>query len=96
MTAVGITVLVGLLTLCLGVALGATWTVQALDRQFRRLAIERQELNALRLALKQRSLRCPWCGYVIGSAGSSLPGGGGAIWDDHSHVEPSRAVGTRR
>lgn len=57
MSAVGITVLAGLLTLCLGMALGATWTVQALDCRFRRLAIERRELNAARLALEAETSR---------------------------------------
>lgn len=56
MTAVGSIMLVGLLMLCVGVLLGATWTVQALDRRSRHLAIERQKLNELRLALKEWNL----------------------------------------
>lgn len=102
MSTVGITVLVSLLTLCVGVALGATWTVQALDRQFRRLAAERGELNRLRLSLREYSLRCPWCGRVIGSAGSGCPSigslleGNGAIGGDHSHAETSRMASAPR
>ena len=45
MTAFWIFGIVGLLVLCLGVLVGSSWTVQALNQQYRRLTIQRQELN---------------------------------------------------
>lgn len=92
MTATGITVLVGLLTLCLGMLLGATFTVQALDRQFRRLAIKRRELNALRLTLQESSARCSRCGNLILSAGKKPPSDWSNIvpgWKPASYSAPT-------
>lgn len=51
-----------LLMLCFGVLLGSTWTVQVVNRQYRRLAIERKRLNATRLAMQATSPGCTWCG----------------------------------
>jgi hypothetical protein len=64
-TSIWITGLIGLLLLFLGVLLGTTWTSQAVNRQFRRLAAERRALNAWRLELQQTSVRCVQCGYLI-------------------------------
>jgi hypothetical protein len=58
MTTIGAVALVALLILCFGVVLGATWTVQAVNRRFRQLAIERRELNERRRALEENSLYC--------------------------------------
>jgi hypothetical protein len=62
MTTIWIVGLGGLLVLCFGLLLGSTWTIQALDRQYRRLAIEWRELNAARVSIQEDSMRCPWCG----------------------------------
>lgn len=67
MSTVWIAGLVVLLMLCFGMLLGTSWTVQALDRQSRRLALERQELNAERLAAQEASQCCAWCGILIPS-----------------------------
>ncbi|MGH4010560.1 MAG: hypothetical protein ACRDTH_20780 [Pseudonocardiaceae bacterium] len=45
MITVWVVVLVGLLLLFPGVLMGSSWTDQALDQQYRRLAIERRELD---------------------------------------------------
>ncbi|MGH3974580.1 MAG: hypothetical protein ACRDS9_14810 [Pseudonocardiaceae bacterium] len=58
MTAIEAVILIGLLMLCLGLLLGNLLTVQALDRQYRRLAIERRELNEWHRRLREISLRC--------------------------------------
>ncbi len=72
MTAVWVAGIVGLLLLCLGTLVGSSWTVQALDRQYRRLAIEQRELNESRRTLQETSLpltRCVWCAKLIDSSG---------------------------
>ncbi|MGH3829293.1 MAG: hypothetical protein ACRDRS_02395 [Pseudonocardiaceae bacterium] len=60
---------VGVLLVCLGLLLGSTWTIQALQARFRRLALERRRLNeewlALRAALQRQRrgrCRCRRCG----------------------------------
>lgn len=62
--AVTLQVLGGLLLVCLGLLLGATWTTQALQPQLHRQAEERRRLNeewlAVRTASRQRC-RCPRC-----------------------------------
>ncbi|MGH3811223.1 MAG: hypothetical protein ACRDUV_02050 [Pseudonocardiaceae bacterium] len=59
-----IQVLGGILLVCLGLLLGASWTVQALQPKLRRHAEERRRLNeewsAVRAARRQRS-ECPRC-----------------------------------
>ena len=70
MTAVWVAGIVGLL-LCLGALVGTSCTVRALDRQYRRLAIERQELNEWRRTSQETSLplaRCLWCAHLIASS----------------------------
>lgn len=58
----------GLLLTCLGLLLGASWTVQALQPKLRRQADERRKLNAewlaVRTARRQRS-ECPMCGSQL-------------------------------
>lgn len=65
---VSLQVLSGLLSLCLGLMLGATWTVQALQPKLRRQAEERRRLNeewvAVRTARRQRG-ECPRCGSPL-------------------------------
>ncbi|MGH3854064.1 MAG: hypothetical protein ACRDR6_11315 [Pseudonocardiaceae bacterium] len=64
-SSVTLEVSVGVLLVCLGLLLGSTWTIQALQARFRRLAMERRRLNeewlALRAALQRRG-RCRRCG----------------------------------
>ncbi|MGH3918250.1 MAG: hypothetical protein ACRDRY_06790 [Pseudonocardiaceae bacterium] len=59
-----IQVLGGIVLVCLGLLLGASWTVQALQPKLRRQAEERRRLNeewsAVRTARRQRS-ECPRC-----------------------------------
>lgn len=57
--------LVGLLLFFFGVLLGTTWTIQAVNQQYRRLAIERRELNERNLKLQQTNVRCARCGRLI-------------------------------
>jgi cell division protein FtsL len=68
----GWSVLAGMLLVCLGVLLGATWTTQALQPKLRQQAEERRKLNnqwaVLRAARKELS-RCPRCGYLITGRG---------------------------
>jgi hypothetical protein len=63
-----IEVLVGVLLVCLGLLLGASWTVQALQPKLRRQAKERRRLNeewsAVRTARRQRE-KCPRCGSPL-------------------------------
>lgn len=101
MSTVWIAGLVGLLMLCLGLLLGSSWTVQALDRRCRQLASERRELNATRLAMQEETrLRCSWCGNLIVSAGRSSSDVGSKVsallQGDDPYPGTSRAVGARR
>ncbi len=61
-------VLAGVLLVCLGLLLGATWTTQALQPKLRRQAEERRLLNeewsAVRTARRQRG-KCPHCGCPL-------------------------------
>ncbi len=69
---VALIVLSAVLLVCLGLLLGATWTVQALHRKLRRQAEERRRLNEEWLAIRtaqQHRTRCPRCA-------SPLPGWG--------------------
>jgi hypothetical protein len=82
MTTTWIAVIVGLVLLCLGVLVGSAWTVQALDRQYRRLAIERQELNEWRHTFPKSSLplaRCVWCANLIVSSARDYEDGRDAV-----------------
>jgi len=45
-----------LLMLCFGALIGSTWTVQVLDRQYRRLAVRQKELNKSRRTLQETTL----------------------------------------
>jgi hypothetical protein len=68
MTTIWIAGIVGLLLLCFGALLGSSWTVQSLDQQYRRLAIERRELNEWRHELQETNLSlagCVWCANLI-------------------------------
>jgi hypothetical protein len=44
-----------LLLLCLGMLLGSAWTVQAMNRQSRRVATEWRELHAARLTMQEET-----------------------------------------
>ncbi len=72
------TVWIAGIVLCLGALVGSSWTVQAMDRQYRRLAIERRELNERRRTLRETSLplaRCVWCANLIASSGEDYEDG---------------------
>ena len=104
MTAIWVTCIVGLLLLCLGALVGSAWTVQALNRQYRRLAIERRELNKQHRALQEISLplaRCVWCAGLIVSSlddyedGENALGPGGPLPADrklHTNLSDEREV----
>jgi hypothetical protein len=66
--AVTVHVLSAILLACLGVLLGATWTIQASQPKLRRQAEERRRLNeqwsAVRTARRQRR-QCPRCGNPL-------------------------------
>ncbi|HEY6424116.1 MAG TPA: hypothetical protein VIY28_12890 [Pseudonocardiaceae bacterium] len=71
MTTVWVAVILGLLLLCLGALMGSSCTVGVLDQQYRRLAVERQELNERRRTLREarlRLVRCPRCAKLIASS----------------------------
>lgn len=57
-------VLIWALSVCLGLLLGSTWTIQILQSKLQRQAEERRKLNeewvALRAARQRRS-ECPFC-----------------------------------
>lgn len=61
-------VLAGVLLVCLGLLLGSTWTIQALQSRLRRQAEERRRLNeewaAVRAAHRQPG-QCPHCGVPL-------------------------------
>ncbi|PZS37744.1 MAG: hypothetical protein DLM62_17555 [Pseudonocardiales bacterium] len=61
-------VLTAVLLVCLGVLLGAIWTIQALQPKLRRQAEQRRRLNeewsAVRTARRQRR-ECPRCGALL-------------------------------
>jgi hypothetical protein len=63
-----IEVLGGVLLICLGLLLGTSWTVQALQPTLRRQAEERRRLNeewsAVRIARRQWT-ECPRCGSPL-------------------------------
>lgn len=90
---------IGLVMLCFGMLLGASWTVQALDQRCRRLAAERRKLNEWRLALQGASGRGARSGDVNASSVRNSSGVGGrvsaATHGDNSQAEISRA-GARR
>jgi hypothetical protein len=60
--------LIGVLLVCLGLLLGTTWTIQALQPKLRRQAEERRRLNkewsAVHTARRQRG-ECPRCGSAL-------------------------------
>jgi uncharacterized paraquat-inducible protein A len=61
-------ILSGVLLVCLGLLLGSTWTIQALQPKLRRQAEERRRLHeewlAVRTARRQRGT-CPRCGSPL-------------------------------
>ncbi len=61
-------ILSGVLLVCLGLLLGSTWTIQALQPKRDRQAEERRRLNeewlAVRTARRQRDM-CPRCGSPL-------------------------------
>jgi hypothetical protein len=87
-------VLSGVLLVCLGLLLGMTWTIQALQARLRRQAEERRRLNEEWLAIREewsvirttrhQLAKCPRCIEMItatGPDGDAALGGGprGAI-----------------
>lgn len=100
MTAVWVASLGGLLLLCLGMLVGASWADQVLDRRYRRLAIARRELNEWRDTLRETNQHCVWCGNPITfTAGDPSAIGGrvsAATCGDLSLAETALAVGDRR
>lgn len=99
MTAVWIAGLGGMLLLCLGMLVGASWTDQVLSERYRRLAIERRELNEWRHALQEASLHHVWCGDSTALAGDSSGVGGrvsAVTCGDPPGAGTARAVGARR
>jgi sulfite exporter TauE/SafE len=62
------TVLAGVLLVCLGLLLGTTWTIQALQPTLRHQAEERRKLNeewaAIRTVRRQQG-QCPRCGVSL-------------------------------
>ncbi len=69
---VSLLVLGGILLACLGLLLGAVWTIRALQLKRRRQAEERRRLNeewlAIRTAQQQRA-KCPRCAMVLCDVG---------------------------
>jgi hypothetical protein len=65
---VTVQVLSAILLVCLGVLLGATWTIQISQPKLRRQAEQRRRLNeewsAVRAARRQRR-KCPRCGILL-------------------------------
>jgi MFS superfamily sulfate permease-like transporter len=55
MTGLWIVGILMLLSLGAGLLVGTSWSIHALDRRYRRLAIERRELNEGRRALHEAS-----------------------------------------
>jgi hypothetical protein len=68
----------GVLLVCLGLLLGSTWTIQALQPKLHRQAEERRRLNeersAVRTARRQRG-ECPRCGNPLS--------------EDHRYIAPT-------
>lgn len=93
MNTVWIAGLFGLLMLCLGLLLGSSWTVQALDRQ---LASQRRKLNARHLEMQETGLCCSWGGNLTVSADRSSSSVGGeviaALHDDNPLTGTSRVL----
>lgn len=67
-----IQVLVSVLLLCLGLLLGSSWTLQALQSKLHRQAEERRRLNdewsAVR-AIRHQLDHCPQCGTPLSKQG---------------------------
>lgn len=81
MTTIWIAGIAGLLLLCLGALVGSSWTVQSLDQQYRRLAIERRDLNERRHTFQETSLppRCVWCANLIALSARDYKDGKDAV-----------------
>ena len=79
MTTVWVAVLSGVLLLCLGVLVGASWTDQALSQRRRRLAIEQRELNEWHRLLRETSQHCLRCGNPTALPAGDRSGIGGGV-----------------
>jgi hypothetical protein len=82
MTTIWIAGIVGLLLLCIGALVGSAWTVQELDHQYRRLAIERRELNEWRHTHQEACLPlagCVWCANLIALSARDYEDGEDAV-----------------
>jgi hypothetical protein len=58
----------GILLVCVGLLLGSTWTMQALQPRIRRQAEERRSLNeewAALQAAREQWYQCPRCGIPL-------------------------------
>jgi uncharacterized paraquat-inducible protein A len=72
--------------LCLGLLLGASWSIQTLQPKLRQQAEERRRLNeewAAVRATRQQRLHCPRCS-------SPLPSGPGSPNGTGLHISPAR------
>jgi hypothetical protein len=100
MTAVWVAGLSGVLLLCLGVLMGTSWTDQALSQRYRRLAIERRELNEWHRTLQETSQRCVRCGNPVALPAGDRSRVGGRVsavtYGDPLGARTARVVGARR
>jgi hypothetical protein len=61
-----------LLLICLGLLLGTTWTIQAVQPKLNRQAAQRQRLNeewATIYSIRRAQARCPRCGFPQADVG---------------------------
>ena len=89
----------GALLLFLGTLVGASWTDQVLGERYRRLALERRELNEWSRALQEADLRCVWCSnsMALTRDPSGVAGGASAMTcGDPVGTGTAHAVGARR
>jgi hypothetical protein len=92
-------VLSGVLLVCLGLLLGTTWTIQALQARLRRQAQERRRLNEEWLAIREewsvirttrhQLAKCPRCIEMITATG---PDGDAALGGGLGEPLPSQAL----
>jgi hypothetical protein len=71
-SAVSVHVLGSLLLICLGLLLGATWTIQAVQPKLDRQAEERRRLNeewATIYSIRRQRARCARCGSLQAEVG---------------------------
>ncbi|MGH3842384.1 MAG: hypothetical protein ACRDS0_13200 [Pseudonocardiaceae bacterium] len=68
MVTLSLILLIAGLAVCLGLLLGTTWTIQALQPRISRQAEERRRLNAEWVAVRaarQQQGRCPYCALPL-------------------------------